>query len=69
MTSLVKPGHLDLPGALGLITHRAAHVLGIEAGTLAVDAPADLTLFDPNEEWNVQRNDFHSKSTNSRSSD
>jgi len=65
MTSLVKPGHLDLPGALGLITHRAANVLGIEAGTLAVDAPADLTLFDPNEEWNVQRNDFHSKSTNS----
>jgi dihydroorotase len=65
MTHLVKPGHLDLVRALSLITDRPAKVLGLEAGTLAIDAAADLTLFDPDEEWVVQSGSFHSKSTNS----
>lgn len=65
MTELVQPGHLDLPQALGLITHRPAKVLRIQGGTLAEGAAADLTLFDPNEEWIVNKEDFHSKSKNS----
>jgi dihydroorotase len=65
MTRLVKQGHLDLPQALALITNRPAKVLGINGGTLSTEAPADLTLFDPDEEWTVQSGDFHSKSTNS----
>lgn len=65
MTQLVKPGHLDLPQALALITNRPAKVLGINGGTLSTEAPADLTIFDPGEEWTVQSGDFQSKSTNS----
>ncbi len=65
VTELVKPGHIDLSRALALITHRPARVLGIPAGTLAVGSSADLTLFDPNEEWLVRNDDFHSKSVNS----
>jgi len=65
MTELVKPGHFSLEGALELITHRPAKALGITGGTLAIDAPADLTLFDPDEEWTVESTSFHSKSANS----
>jgi dihydroorotase len=65
MTYLVKPGHLDLPAALALITNKAAKVLSIPGGTLAEGALADLTLFDPDEEWIVQADDFQSKSRNS----
>ncbi len=65
MTHLVEPGHLGLAEALALITHRPARVLGIPGGTLGVGKAADLTLFDPKEEWRVQGEDFQSKSTNS----
>lgn len=65
VSALVKPGHLNLLEALSLITHRPAAVMGIPGGSLAPGAPADLTLFDPDEEWNVKPGDFHSKSKNS----
>ena len=65
MTHLVKPGHLSLPDALALITHRPAAALGIPGGTLAKGEAADLVLFDPDEEWTVEAEAFHSKSKNS----
>lgn len=54
-----------MAGALALITCRPAGILGIPAGTLGVGAPADLTLFDPDEEWVVDESGLHSKSKNS----
>ena len=65
ITHLVKPGSLSLTDALSLITHRPAKILGIHAGTLGAGEPADLTLFDPAEEWVVEEGCFHSKSKNS----
>lgn len=65
MTHLVKPGHLSLVDALGLITCRPAELIGIPGGTLDTGAPADLALFDPAEVWQVKSEDFHSKSSNS----
>lgn len=65
MTHLVKPGHLPLTDALALITHKPADVIGIPAGTLATGEAADLTLFDPDEEWVVEESGFRSKSKNS----
>jgi dihydroorotase len=65
MTHLVKPGHLGLPEALTLITNKPAKIIGIEAGTFDAGAPADLTLFDPDEVWTVEEGCFHSKSKNS----
>ncbi|MCQ0042235.1 amidohydrolase family protein [Bombella sp. ESL0380] len=44
---------LPLLEALRLLTVAPARLLGLEAGTLAVGAPADLCLFDPEEEWTV----------------
>jgi dihydroorotase len=40
--------------ALGAATHRAAAVLGVEAGTLAPGAPADICLYDPDRPWIVK---------------
>jgi len=65
MTYLVKPGHLSLPGALSLITHKPADTLGIPGGRLKKGEAADLVLFDAEETWEVKREDFHSKSRNS----
>lgn len=65
MTHLVEAGHMDLPAALALITHKPAQCLGIPGGVLAAGEPADLTLFDPSERWIVHPDDLHSKSKNS----
>jgi dihydroorotase len=39
--------------------------MGLEAGRIKAGMPADLVLFDPDEEWVVDRALFHSKSKNS----
>jgi dihydroorotase len=65
ITQLVRPGHLRLTDALSLITHRPARIIGISAGTLGVGEAADLTLFDPEEEWVVEEAGLRSKSKNS----
>ena len=41
-----------------------AKILGINAGTLAVGAPADIALIDPDEQWTVDVNKLHGKSKN-----
>lgn len=65
VTHLVRAGHMTLPQALALITHRSADCLGIPGGTLARGVEADLVLFDPEEEWMVRAEDLHSRSRNS----
>jgi len=65
ITHLVEPGHLKLAEALALITHKPADVLDLNAGRLSPGAPADLVLFDPDEEWIVHSDGFQSKSNNS----
>jgi len=44
---------LDRARALARITSEPARILGLPAGRLEVGAPADLCLFDPDEEWIV----------------
>jgi dihydroorotase len=65
VTHLVRPGHMTLPQALALITHRPADCLRLPGGTLARGAEADLVLFDPEEAWTVSIEDLHSRSKNS----
>ena len=40
--------------ALGAVTHRAARILGVKAGTLEVGSAADICLYDPAKPWVVQ---------------
>ena len=45
---------VDLARALAAVTSVPARILGVEAGTLAVGAPADLCVFDPARAWRVE---------------
>ena len=55
---------LSLPQALQKITCDSARVLGINAGKLAIGAPADLCLFDPEAEWRVEPKQLKSQGKN-----
>jgi dihydroorotase len=61
----VHGGDLPLLRALELLTLRPARLLGIEAGTLAPGAPADLLLFDPERAWQVRDGQLPGRAQNS----
>lgn len=65
VTQLIEPGHLDWPTALAKMTINPARILGINKGTLAVGADADITIIDPDARWTVEPQTFRSKSKNS----
>ena len=62
VTSLVKPGHLTMMEMLEKMTSNPAALYKLPGGSIETGKPADLVIFDPNEEWVVT--DFASKSTN-----
>jgi dihydroorotase len=64
VTRLVEPGHLDWSTAITKMTINPARVLGINKGTLAVGADADVTVIDPEVRWTVDPAKFRSKSAN-----
>ena len=64
VTRLIEPGHLDWPTALAKLTCNPARILGIDKGTLALGADADVTIIDPDCAWKVDPKDFRSKSSN-----
>ena len=62
--NLVQPGHLTMMQMLACLTCNPADFYHLETGRLEPGAPADLTIFDPDEEWIVP-SEFASKSCNS----
>ena len=64
ITQLISPGHLDWPAAVAKMTINPARILGIDKGTLAVGADADVTVIDPEARWTVDPANFVSKSRN-----
>jgi len=56
---------LDLLDVLRPLTHGPAALLGLEAGALEADAPADLVLFDPGAPVVIDASTLKSKSKNS----
>jgi len=65
LTQLVQPGTIALERAIELMSTDPASILGIPHGSLAVGAPADVTVFDPDWAWEIAGNWFVSKSANS----
>jgi dihydroorotase len=57
-------GDVDLVTILRAMTSRPAEILGIEAGTLKVGAPADFILIDVDYPWQVKESDIRSRSRN-----
>ncbi len=62
--SLVHEGTLELPAAVAALTSRAAPVFHLPGGTLAPGAPADVTIFDPEREWDVDPQRLFSRGKN-----
>ncbi|RCS58520.1 dihydroorotase [Parvibium lacunae] len=50
--------------ALAPITHQAARILGLPAGTLQLGARADICIFDPHASWTVQPSELVSQGRN-----
>lgn len=63
LTHLVRKGHLTVSQLIDRMTAGPAAAYGLDSGTLAEGAEADLVIFDENETWTVA--EFASKSSNS----
>ncbi len=63
--ALVHEGRLDLARALAALTIEPARILGLDCGHLAVGAPADLCLFDPDAAWVLDADTMASAGKNS----
>lgn len=64
LTALYHTGKLDLSTLLRKMTVEPARILGIDKGRLALGADGDAVIFDPNEEWTVDPEQFASKGRN-----
>jgi dihydroorotase len=64
LETLAQRGPLSLPQLLDKMTTAPARLLGLDAGTLAVGARADVCAFDPNECWTMRAEELQSKSKN-----
>jgi len=61
---LIEPGILTWPQMIEKMTINPAKVLGIDRGTLKVNAIADVTVIDPTTTYKIDVNTFQSKSRN-----
>jgi dihydroorotase len=62
---LVHTGRISLARLVELFTTGPANILKLDRGTLAVGAPADVTIFDVNRQWTYDVQQSFSKSRNS----
>src|SRR5918999_6548082 len=67
MTELVEPGLLPLSRAVEALSRAPASILGLDehGGPIAPGGPANLVIFDPDEEWVVGERPFASRGRNS----
>ena len=62
--ALVEEGVLTLESAVEKLATAPARAFSLDAGTLAIGAQADVTIFDPHSPWEVDPSRFRSKSRN-----
>ncbi len=64
LTALYHTGKMDLPQIIQRMSTNPASILGLPGGRLTIGSLADITIFDPEEEWVVNPDAFASKSRN-----
>lgn len=64
-TELYHKGKIDLKTLISKMTVEPAQIFGLNAGTLSIDAPADVTIIDPELAWIVDENNFYTKGSHS----
>ena len=61
---LVRDGRLPIERLFALLAANPARILGLETGTLAVGAPADLIVLDPDAPWLIDANRMAARAGN-----
>lgn len=61
---LVEQNILELSQLIEKLTSEPAKILGLEGGTLSIGSPADICIFNPNEEWQLTPESCHSRGKN-----
>lgn len=65
LTYLVDPGHIDYNQLVELMAIKPREILRLDQVTLQKGSVADITVFDPECRWTVEKSDMYSKSHNS----
>ena len=65
LTDLYHAGKLELSTLISKMSYEPAKVLGLTAGTLTEGAAADVTVIDPELEWQVDEKKFYTKGSHS----
>lgn len=63
-TELVQQGYLDVMGMASVMSRNPARILGIDRGDIGVGHVADITVFDPNQTYEIHGADFFGKGKN-----
>ena len=64
MTELVEPGYLTMMQMAEKMSYNPAKILGLDRGVAEEGKPADLVVFDPQQEYVINPADFYSKGKN-----
>ena len=64
LTQLYHTGKMELPAIIRRMSTNPADILGLPKGHMSLGADADLTIFDPDEEWTVDPEQFASRARN-----
>ncbi|MGN6133652.1 MAG: dihydroorotase [Aureliella sp.] len=64
VSHLIRPGRIGWSRAIECLSTNPAGVIGIDAGTLQIGRPADVTLIDPEQTWLVEPSALRSRSRN-----
>ena len=64
LTHLYHTERMDMPTLIRRMSTAPADILGISRGHMSLGAVADLTIFDPDEEWTIDPEQFASKARN-----
>lgn len=64
LTQLYHTGRMELPEIIRRMSANPAAILKLSKGRLMVGADADIVIFDPDEEWTIDPDQFASKGRN-----
>lgn len=64
-TELYHKGKIDLKTLISKMTCKPAQIFGLDAGTLSINSPADVTIIDPELVWTVDAKNFYTKGSHS----
>jgi dihydroorotase len=64
LLKLVSDNVIELAQGLALLNAKPAKILGLKTGELSIGSPADICIFNPNMEWRVDSENWHSEGIN-----